>query len=103
MQINHILAILNKTVKLQPQVLETMQRWRDVYYGISLHTTGACPRFRDGATGRTVTPAGYFGQEYQYLFDNYLLNRHPRESEATRNWRYSPIPTANESALRADN
>jgi hypothetical protein len=89
MQLSQVLAILNKTVKLHPQVTETLQRWRDVYYGISLHTTGACPRFRDAASGRLVTPAGFFGNEYQYLFDNYLLNRHPRESDATRNWRYS--------------
>jgi hypothetical protein len=89
MNLTDVLAILNKTVKLSQPITDALQRWRDVYYGISLHTTGACPRFRDAITGRTVTPPGYFGQEYQYLFDNYLLNRHPRENEATRNWRYS--------------
>lgn len=68
---------------------EMLRRWRDVYYGISLHTTGACPRFTDPASGRAVTPPAFFGNEYQYLFDNYLLSRHPRESDATRNWRYS--------------
>src|SRR5688572_33425225 len=89
MQPKDALAILNKTVKLSPQITDMMQRWRDVYHGISLHTTGACPRFKDTVTGRTITPPGYYGPEYQYLFDNYLLSRHPREDEPTRNWRYS--------------
>jgi hypothetical protein len=97
MQLTQVLALLNKKAKLKPELTEMLQRWRDVYYGISLHTTGACPRFRDAATGRLVTPAGYFGTGYQYLFDNYLMSRHPRESEATRHWRmsqYRPLTKA---------
>ena len=89
MQTTEVLGILNKTLKPAPQMTEMLRRWRDVYYGISLHTTGACPRFTDPASGRAVTPPAFFGNEYQYLFDNYLLSRHPRESDATRNWRYS--------------
>ncbi len=89
MQLKEVLAILNKTAKLPTAITERLQRWRSVYYGISLHTTGACPRFRDLSTGRMVYPANYHGEEYQYLFDQYLLSRHPRESEATRNWRFS--------------
>lgn len=89
MQLKEVLAILNKTAKLPQPMTERLQRWRNVYYGISLHTTGACPRFRDLSTGRMVYPANYHGEEYQYIFDNYLMSRHPRESEATRNWRFS--------------
>lgn len=89
MNIKEALAILNKDVKLPAYMAETLQRWRDVYYGMSLHTTGACPRFRELSTGRMIKPAGYYGEEYQYLFDNFLLSRHPREDDATRNWRYS--------------
>ncbi|RYE25464.1 MAG: hypothetical protein EOP51_04055 [Sphingobacteriales bacterium] len=92
-----VLALLNKKAKLKPELTDMLQRWRDVYYSISLHTTGACPRFRDAATGRLVTPSGYFGAGYQYLFDNYLLSRHPRESDATRHWRmsqYRPLTKA---------
>lgn len=89
MNIKEVSAILNKDIKLPVQMTELLQRWRDVYYGISLHTTGACPRFRDLSTGRMIKPAGYYGEEYQYLFDNFLLSRHPREDDATRNWRYS--------------
>lgn len=89
MQTTEVLGILNKTLKPSQQMAEKLRRWRDVYYGISLHTTGACPRFNDPATGRAIVPPAFFGNEYQYLFDNYLLSRHPRESEATRNWRYS--------------
>lgn len=89
MNLKEVTAILNNDVKLPAQMTDTLQRWRDVYYGMSLHITGACPRFRDAATGRTVKPAGYYGEAYQYLFDNFLLSRHPREDDATRNWRYS--------------
>ncbi len=89
MNIKQVIALLNKDVKMPAAMTENLQRWRDVYYGISLHTTGACPRFRDAATGRMIKPAGYYGEEYQYLFDNFLLSRHPREDDATRNWRYS--------------
>ena len=89
MQLKEVLAILNKTAKLPQQMTTSLQRWRNVYYGISLHITGACPRFRDLSTGRMVHPANYHGEEYQFLFDNYLMSRHPRESEATRNWRFS--------------
>ncbi len=89
MQLKEVLAILNKDVKLPAAMTDMLQRYKDVYYGMSLHTTGACPRFRDLSTGRTVQPAGYYGEAYQYLFDNFLLSRHPREDDATRNWRYS--------------
>lgn len=89
MNIKEVSAILNKDIKLPQQMAERLQHWRDVYYGISLHTTGACPRFRDLSTGRMIKPAGYYGEEYQYLFDNFLMSRHPREDDATRNWRYS--------------
>lgn len=89
MQPNEVLAILNKTVKLSRETTETLQRKRDVYYGISLHTTGACPAFRDLSGGGTIYPQGYYGSEYQRLFDKHLLSRHPRENDATRNWRFS--------------
>lgn len=89
MNIKEVLALLNKDIKLPANMSEQLQRWRDVYYGMSLHTTGACPRFAELSTGRMVKPAGYYGEAYQYLFDNFLLTRHPREDDATRNWRYS--------------
>jgi hypothetical protein len=88
-----VLDFLNKPIELSAPI----KRWRGVYYGVSLHTTGACPRFwfskTEGSayviTGTQVEPPGYYGEEYQHLFDQLLLNRHPRESAATRNWRYS--------------
>lgn len=89
MQPNEVLAILNKTVRIHPELNESLQRKRDVYYGISLHTTGACPAFRDLSGGGIIYPQGYYGSEYQRLFDKHLLSRHPRESDATRNWRFS--------------
>lgn len=81
--------------------IERKKDWEDVYYGMSLHISGACPRFYDLRSPlrqftNTVIPAGawikpknYFGERYQMLFDTVLLNRHPRESELTRQWRLS--------------
>jgi len=79
------LALLNDKSRALPT---QVKRWRDVYHGISLHTTGAAPRFSNAGSG-WIEPPNYFGEEYQKLFDTLLLNRHPRESELTRNWRYS--------------
>src|SRR5690606_20802631 len=68
-----------------------LNRATDVYYGMTLHTTGAAPAFFDYSTAprARVEPPNYFGTEYQRLFDILPLNRHPREDESTRNWRYS--------------
>ena len=85
LSIQETLDILNKDGRDVP---DTIRQWQNVYYGISLHTTGACPSFKDPNKG-FVKPPNYFGEEYQKIFDLYLLNRHPRESEITRNWRYS--------------
>lgn len=68
-----------------------IEKWRRIYYGMSLHIDGACPAFtyqRDGVDA-WVYPTNYFGIEYQYIFDVFLLNRHPREAEKTRQWRLS--------------
>ena len=89
MLLKEVLAILNKTMKPAKQMTEKLQRWRDVYYGMSLHTTGACPYFTDLGGGGIIYPQGYYGIAYQRLFDKHLLSRHPRESDATRNWRFS--------------
>lgn len=90
LSIQGVTALLNDSSYQTPAVIH---KWRDVYYGISLHTTGACPSFRqlrgDGRAGEVVYPTGYYGPRYDYLFDTYLLNRHPRESEAIRQWRKS--------------
>lgn len=59
---------------------------------MSLHIDGACPAFRDtrhGSIGTYIYPQGYYGVEYQVLFDTLLLNRHMREPEVTRNFRLS--------------
>ncbi|RYD50667.1 MAG: hypothetical protein EOP52_13480 [Sphingobacteriales bacterium] len=80
-----VLAIANKEDNPQK---EAIARYRAVYYGISLHTLGAAPSFKTSG-GAEYTPANYYGKPYQELFQNVLLNKHPRESEKTRNYRYS--------------
>lgn len=62
---------------------------KQVYYSVTLHTKGARPRFRDLKTNLDIIPPFYFGEEYQNLFEKFLFSRHPREADATRNWRFS--------------
>lgn len=83
------LDILNKKKKISQPLSKKLKIWRDVYYGISLHTSGACPKFNNLSGGGVIIPPGYFGEEYQRLFDYFLFSRHPRESVELRNWRYS--------------
>lgn len=75
--------------KKYPEMSARLKQMADVYYGMSLHTLGACPKFKKLSGQGTITPANYYGEKYQCLFDNHLLSRYPRESEETRNWRYS--------------
>lgn len=82
------LKYLNKTDK-PSHISQAIERWKDVYFGMSLHISGACPRFKDLRHNRWVTPPYYFGEDYQYLFDTILFSRHPRENEETRWWRFS--------------
>lgn len=59
-----------------------------VFLSVSLHTKGIRPQFTlDGHS--QVFPKQDFIADYQQLFDHYLLSRHPREDEKTRNWRLS--------------
>lgn len=92
MDINTALEYLNGNRKLDEDENRLMGRWKDVYYGISLHTTGACPAFRSldprGGNGY-IYPPGYFGEEYQTRFEKFLFSKHPRENEHTRWWRFS--------------
>jgi hypothetical protein len=62
---------------------------KQVYYSVTLHTKGARPRFKNLRNNVDIFPPFYFGDEYQYLFENFLFSRHPREAETTRNWRFS--------------
>lgn len=65
---------------------------RNTYYSITLHTQGARPKFKDLSSSNNsgeITPPNFLGEQYQTLFDKFLLSRHPREEQVTRNWRYS--------------
>lgn len=94
LSIQEIQDVLNQKITQS----DLIKRWKDVYYGMSLHIDGACPKFKDG-DDRWITPPSYFGEEYQWLFNRILLNRHPRESEVTRNWRFSQYRPFTKSAF----
>lgn len=86
MEITEVLDLLNKRTKY-PDMGKRLKQLKQIYYEMSLHTLGACPWY-DAGYGR-YEPTSCYGEPYQRLFDYKLLNRHPRESEETRNWRYS--------------
>lgn len=99
MTFKEALEFINSPSSTELKHNDKIKRWRDVYYGMSLHTTGACPSFANLHKGRsaTILPPYYFGSEYQWFFENLLFARHPREHEDTRNWRlsqYKPLTRA---------
>ncbi|MBD3904478.1 hypothetical protein NAL32_07515 [Chryseobacterium sp. Ch-15] len=59
-----------------------------VFLSVSLHTKGVRPKFKLDRGGILFENQDFI-DDYQQIFDNYLLSRHPRESEVTRNWRLS--------------
>lgn len=78
------------------------RRWEEASDRISVHAKGIRPQFQNPRKGRTgmngynapmglVTPANY-EERYQYLFDNYILNRHPNEQEEHYQFRLSVYP-----------
>lgn len=84
------LDVLNKKSRLKDKRFKDRQKkWEDVYYGISLHTTGACPYFQLPMTRGYYYPHGWVCNEYQVLFDYHLMNKHPNEKEESRWYRYS--------------
>lgn len=78
---------------------EFIARWRGIYYGMSLHISGAAPRFKDLAGRGWITPVNYYGEAYQQLFEIFLLNRHPREADVTKDWRFSQYRAITKSPL----
>ena len=86
LSIQGVIDLLNDTRR---QIGMLQLKWRNVYYDVSLHTTGAVPRYHDERNERWITPTNYFGQQYQRRFEEQLLNRFPTEPESTRNWRMS--------------
>jgi hypothetical protein len=86
-----LIEAINKKSLPQPA---HKQRWVEASDRISVHAKGIRPQFKNprknGGTV-TVTPASY-EPRYKYLFDSYILNRHPNEAEAHYNWRLSTFP-----------
>ena len=79
------------------------QESRNIYYAVTLHTKGFRPAFKDlsknNNSGYTYPP-GYIDDNYQNLFEKYILSRHPREEDVTRWWRYSQYKPLTKSAFQ---
>lgn len=85
---------------------EFIGKWQQVYYGMSLHIDGVKPCYqtlRDPSLGWVennmgrIYPNRYGGVHYQYIFENELFSRHPKEPEIIRQWRlgqYKPLTQA---------
>lgn len=92
LSLQQALEVVNDIYSTPADITNKIKRWEGVYFGMSLHIAGVCPKFRSESpysSNGWIMPNNYCGDEYQALFDNYLLNRHPYENEHTRNWRYS--------------
>ncbi|MDV7696295.1 zinc finger-like domain-containing protein [Chryseobacterium soli] len=82
MNLSEVLTFINenKTPDTQKEV--------GVFLSISLHTKGVRPKFKPEDGGEMFGNQDFI-EDYQQLFDSYLLARHPREDKKTRNWRLS--------------
>lgn len=85
-----ILDAINQKKLSQPA---EKSRWVEVSDRISVHAKGIRPAFRSPrkSKGGYIQPASFDGR-YKYLFDDYILNRHPNEAEEHYNWRLSTFP-----------
>lgn len=90
LSVEGILNLLNDGTRRE---MPFLCKWRDVYYGMSLHIDGACPAFQylrtDSESPIWVYPKNWFGWEYQRLFEVFHFNNFPTEPEITRQWRFS--------------
>lgn len=86
MEISEALSLLNGKAR-HKHMHKKLEKLKKSYYAMSLHTLGACPRYK--IRGAWIEPAGYIDEEYQRLFEYTLLTRHERESEYTSNFRFS--------------
>lgn len=82
-----IINLLNGATSKQLKKLK--KKWEDVYYSTSIHTDGACPRYKLLNGNGYCEPRNYFGEKYQEIFNNRLFARHPREDDLTRQWRFA--------------
>lgn len=69
------------------------RKWEEASDRISIHAKGIRPQFSKPGSkrGGVIRPANY-EERYQYLFDNYILNRHPNEQEEHYQFRLSVYP-----------
>lgn len=92
MEFQELFARLNDG-KLAPPTEK--RKWEEACDRISIHAKGIRPQFvkpsRKKGGGALVVPANY-EERYQYLFDNYILNRHPNEQEEHYQFRLSVYP-----------
>lgn len=71
--------------------------WVEESDRINLHAKGIRPKFKNPrinakySTNGWIVPANY-EERYQYVFDNYILNRHPNEMDEHYQWRLATYP-----------
>lgn len=105
--LKRITEILNGRSEYKPPAF--LLQWQNIYYRMSIHTTGVCPAFYplrwDNNRGYYIDnvlsyPTFWLNAIYDRIFDDYLLNRHPRESNEIREYRKSVYRPYQQAALQ---
>jgi hypothetical protein len=104
--IKQVTEILNGKATLTP--LAILTKWKNIYYNVSVHTTGVCPSYYplryDDRTYKAVLgstlyyPFYWLYPEYDIVFER-LFGMHPREPHATRELRKSMYKPYQQAAL----
>ena len=94
--IANVTEVLNGRARLQ--IPAVISKWQNIYYSISVHTSGVCPSYiplRYDSNVRlwqlgvsSVYPVNWLYPEYDAVFDK-LFGMHPREPYITRELRKS--------------
>lgn len=85
MTTSEVLDLLNNKKKVEKRMKDALDVWREVYYGMSIHTAGIMPQY--SIAGHSCKPR-IWCKEWQDIFDYKLFARHPREGNL-RDLRYS--------------
>lgn len=95
MALNTLVAQLFEKGSVPPPASKKV--WVEESDRINVHAKGIRPKFKNPRTNGRYTGNGWivpanYEERYQYVFDNYILNRHPNESRDHYHWRLATYP-----------
>lgn len=97
MALKELISQLLDKGSIPPPALKKV--WVEESDRINVHAKGIRPKFKNPRTasgsiakvGGWIIPANYESR-YQYVFDNFILNRHPNEVDEHYHWRLATFP-----------